>query len=83
MIALLFIIVTTWLGIETSTRLSEEVTWFTYYLGGIFGLFLSGIGLELWNKWKNRESKEEKDRKKRRLAVCSIEDQIGCITPHR
>jgi len=76
MIALLFIIITTWLGIETSTRFSQEVTWFTYYLGGIFGLFLSGIGLELWTKWKNREKKADKDRKKRTFAVCSIKDQI-------
>lgn len=76
MIALLFIILTTWLGIETSTRFSEEVTWFTYYLGGIFGLFLSGIGLELWNKWKNRETGEDRERKKRRFAVCSIEEHL-------
>ena len=76
MIALLFIIITTWLGIETSTRFSQEVTWFTYYLGGIFGLFLSGIGLELWTKWKNREKKADKERKKRTFTVCSIEDQI-------
>jgi len=76
MFALIFIIITTWLGIETSTRFSQEVTWFTYYLGGIFGLFLSGIGLELWTKWKNREKKADKDRKKRTFAVCSIKDQI-------
>ena len=76
MFALIFIIVTTWLGIETSTRFSQEVTWFTYYLGGIFGLFLSGIGLELWTKWQNREKKADKERKKRTFTVCSIEDQI-------
>ena len=78
MLALIFIIITTWLGIETSTRFSEEVTWFTYYLGGIFGLFLSGIGLELWNKWKKweLERKEDKERKKRTFAVAMIKDQI-------
>ena len=78
MLALIFIIITTWLGIETSTRFSEEVTWFTYYLGGVFGLFLSGIGLELWNKWKKREleRKEDKERKKRTFAVAMIKDQI-------
>ncbi len=76
MIALLFIIITTWLGIETSTRFSQEVTWFTYYLGGILGLFLSGIGLELWTKWKYREKKADTERKKRTFTVCSIEDQI-------
>ena len=76
MFALIFIIITTWLGIETSTRFSQEVTWFTYYLGGIFGLFLSGIGLELWTKWKNLGKKADKERKKRTFTVCSIEDQI-------
>ncbi|MBW1944963.1 MAG: hypothetical protein JRJ51_19325 [Deltaproteobacteria bacterium] len=74
MFALIFIIITTWLGIETSTRFSQEVTWFTYYLGGVFGLFLSGIGLELWDKWKNRETKANKDRKKRTFAVAMIKE---------
>ena len=77
MIALLFIFITTWLGIETSTRFSHEVTWFTYYLGGVFGLFASGMGLELWNKWKLREKNPDRDRKKRTLAICSIKDETS------
>ena len=56
MIALIFIILTTWLGIETSTRLSEEVTWFTYYLGGIAGILISSILIACWNKKFKKDS---------------------------
>ena len=76
MLALLFIFVTTWLGIETTTRFSQEVTWFTYYLGGIFGLLISGLALEIWTKWRLREKNPDRDRKKRTFAMCTIKDEI-------
>jgi len=81
MIALLFIFVMTWLGIETSTRFSQEVTWFTYYVGGVFGLFASGMGLEFWTKWKLREKDPEKTRKKRAVSLCTIKDHMTGSTP--
>ena len=76
MLALLFIFVTTWLGIETTTRLSQEVTWFTYYLGGIFGLLISGLALEIWTKWRLREKSPARNRKERTFAICTIKDEI-------
>ncbi|MBN2125843.1 MAG: hypothetical protein JW821_16210 [Deltaproteobacteria bacterium] len=58
MIALHFILLVTALGVVISCRLSPEVTWFTYYIGGVVGLFGSGIMLEAWNRKRRREEIE-------------------------
>ena len=53
MIPLLFILIVTGLSILISCHLSPEITWFTYYIGAVIGLFMSGMALEFWNK-RNR-----------------------------
>ena len=42
--------------------LSPEPTWFDYYRGGIVGFFISGVILQIMNKWqrKKEEMKEDK-----------------------
>ena len=54
---LLFILIVTGFSIKISHYLSAEVTWFTYYLGGMTGFILSAICIEIWNK--KRRKKEE------------------------
>jgi len=49
MIPLLFILIVTGLSILISCHLSPEITWFTYYIGAVIGLFISGIALDFWN----------------------------------
>ena len=55
MLALLFILFITAIGVLTSVNLSQEVTWFTYYIGGIIGLFVSSAVLHFWNKKKGKK----------------------------
>ena len=62
MIALIFILLITALGILLSVYFSPEVTWFTYYVGGIGGLFVSAALLHFWNK--KRAKKETVDQSK-------------------
>jgi hypothetical protein len=52
MIPLVLIFLITGLSIKLACQLSIEVTWFTYYLGSVTGLFLSGCTLELWTRRK-------------------------------
>lgn len=35
---------------------SEDVTWFTYYIGGVVGLLVSSIILEIWTRRKRKKS---------------------------
>lgn len=58
MLPLLFILCITGLSIVVAYRFSSEVTWFTYYLGGIIGLFISSVILEFWTR--RRRKKEQK-----------------------
>lgn len=58
MLPLLFVLFITGLGIVIAYRLSSDVTWFTYYLGGIIGLFISSLILEIWTR--RRRKKEQK-----------------------
>ncbi len=53
MIPLLFILTVTGLSILISCHFSPEITWFTYYIGGMIGLFVSGIALDFWD-WRIR-----------------------------
>ena len=74
MIALMFILFTVYTAVEVSTHLDPQVTWFTYYVGCVLGLLAGGMGLELWDKWKNRERNSAERNKKREFAVCTIND---------
>ena len=62
MIALLFILVSTAIGVVIGISMSpENLSWFDYYKGGIGGIFFSGIVLHFINKRKRaKELKEEK-----------------------
>ena len=53
MIPLLFILTVTGLSMLISCYFSPEITWFTYYIGGMIGLFVSGTALDFWN-WRIR-----------------------------
>jgi hypothetical protein len=55
MIPLLFILMVTWLSILLSCHFSPEITWFTYYMGAVIGLFASGLALDFWNKRNRRD----------------------------
>ena len=57
MIPLLFMLLVTGLGVLVSGHFSPEVTWFTYFVGGVAGLFVSSVVLEIYNK--RRRKKEE------------------------
>ena len=54
MIPLLFILIVTGLSILVSCHFSPEITWLTYYIGGMIGLFISGISLDFWNRRNRR-----------------------------
>jgi L-lactate permease len=69
MIPLLFIILVTGLSILVSAQFSSKVTWFTYYVGGIAGLLVSGLALEIWNKRRRAKEEEEAKAKEKKRAV--------------
>ena len=50
MIPLLVILMITGFSILTSCHFTPNVTWFTYYVGAVIGIFVSGMVLEFWNK---------------------------------
>lgn len=56
MLPLLFILFITGLSILITLYFSSEVTWFTYYIGGLVGLLVSGIILEIWTRQKRKKS---------------------------
>ena len=62
MLPLLFILLVIVLSIFVSFHLTESVTWFTYYIGIMSGLLISGIVLEFSNR--RRRKREEKLRQK-------------------
>jgi len=55
MLSLLFIFCVTAFSILISCQLASEINWFTYYLGVVFGLFISGLILEIRNKRRERK----------------------------
>lgn len=56
MLPLLFILFVTGISIVATCYLSENITWFTYYLGGVIGLLVSSIFLEIWTRRKRKKS---------------------------
>ncbi|MEW6670017.1 MAG: hypothetical protein AB1512_32810 [Thermodesulfobacteriota bacterium] len=62
---LLFIIAVVGASILVSYHLTEEVTWFTYYAGGMAGLLVSGAALEFWNRRRRKREEEEAKAKDR------------------
>jgi hypothetical protein len=61
MFSLLFVLTVTFLCVLISYLMSEDVTWFDYYKGGVIGLLISGVILQIWNK---RRMKQEMKNKK-------------------
>ena len=55
MIPLLFILMVTGLSILVSCHVTPIVTWFTYYLGAVIGLFVSGMAIDFWEKRSRRD----------------------------
>ena len=67
MLALLLIVMGTLLGVLVSTFfVEEESTWLTYYLGGIVGLLVSSVILEIRNVQRRKKELEE-EKKIRKL----------------
>ena len=62
MLPLLFILLVIALSVVVSCQLTEKITWFTYYIGIMSGLLISGIVLEFWNR--RTRKREEKLREK-------------------
>jgi membrane associated rhomboid family serine protease len=62
MLPLLFILLVVALSIFISCNVTEKVTWFTYYIGIMSGLLISGIVLEFSNR--RRRKREQELRKK-------------------
>jgi len=61
MFSLAFIVIVTCISVFISYSLSNEATWFDYYKGGVIGLFISGIILQIWNRRKKKlEMKNKK-----------------------
>jgi hypothetical protein len=58
MLPLLFILIVTGLSILVSCLVSDEITWFTYYIGAMAGQLISGIALDLWNRRSRRDTSE-------------------------
>ena len=57
MVPLLYILIVTGLGTYISYHFSPEVTWFAYFRGGLVGLFVGAVALDLWNRRRRREEK--------------------------
>lgn len=51
---LLFILIVTGFSLLISGNFSVEGTWFNYYVGGIVGFIVSGISLDIWNRWRRK-----------------------------
>lgn len=58
MIPLLFILLVTGVSIYCFLHFSAEISWFTYYLGGVVGLLVSSLMLEIWTRKKRKEKGE-------------------------
>jgi hypothetical protein len=63
MLPLLFMLSVVTAGILVALQIGDESTWFTYYQGGVVGLFLSSVALEIWNKRKKKIEEEQKKEK--------------------
>ncbi len=65
MLAFLLMVLGTSLGVLVSTTffLNEESTWLTYYLGGVVGLLVSSVILEIKNIHRRKRELEEERKK--------------------
>jgi hypothetical protein len=63
MLSFAFIVLITGISIFISYALSTKITWFTYYLGGVVGLFISGVVLQIFNKIRRKKELKKKDEK--------------------
>lgn len=62
MLALIFIIIVTIIGVFISSTMSEgDVTWLDYYRGGIIGLFISGVIIYAMNQRRRAKEMKKKD----------------------
>jgi hypothetical protein len=59
MFSFAFIVIVTGISILISYSLSDSVTWLDYYRGGVIGLFISGVILQIWNKQKRKQELEK------------------------
>ena len=60
MFSLAFIVIVTCIGVFISYSISEDVTWFDYYRGGVIGLFISAVILQIWNNIKRKQEMKNK-----------------------
>ena len=60
MFPLLFILSVVGLSVYISTLFVSEVTFFTYYVGGVVGLFVSGVALEIWIRRKQKREEAQR-----------------------
>ena len=66
MLALLLIVMGTILGVLVSSFfVEEESTWLTYYIGGIVGLLVSSVILEIRNVQRRKSELEEEKKIKK------------------
>ena len=57
MVPLLYIIIVSGLGVLISCHYSPEVTWFTYFRGGLVGILAGAVALDFWNRRRRRKEK--------------------------
>jgi undecaprenyl pyrophosphate phosphatase UppP len=60
MFSLAFIVIVTCICVFISYSISEDVTWFDYYRGGVIGLFISAVILQIWNNIKRKQEMKNK-----------------------
>ena len=65
MLPLLFILLVIALSVLVTCQLSEKITWFTYYIGIMSGLLISGIVLEFSNRRRRRREQELREKSKK------------------
>ena len=65
MLPLLFILLVIALSVLVTCQLSEKITWFTYYIGIMSGLLISGIVLEFSNRRRRKREQELREKSKK------------------
>jgi hypothetical protein len=65
MLPLLFILLVVALSIFISCNITEKVTWFTYYIGIMSGLLISGIVLQISNRRRRKREQELREKSKK------------------
>jgi hypothetical protein len=65
MLPLLFILSVIALSVLVTCQLTEKITWFTYYIGIMSGLLISGIVLEFSNRRRRKREQELREKSKK------------------